>query len=188
MFEKKKVKNVFGLFLLFGSLIVFGCSASENVDPDEYIEEAYSNSEQLAEVEKNGYQMRLMTYDEQYELVRFKKDNSSYQYKGSYISSKPYGQEYINDNGEAYLLVFVDNTLVNADAFTLEVKADDTDSIVLKAENLLENDPYLIKAYRLDSEYKIMETITFYDENGDAIEQSQLVTGAERDSISNEGR
>ena len=33
-----------------------------------------------------------------------------------------------------------------------------------------------------------METITFYDENGDAIEQSQLVTGAERDSISNEGR
>lgn len=188
IFEKKKVKNVFGLFLLFGSLIVFGCSASENVDPDEYIEEAYPNSEQLAEVEKNGYQMRLMTYDEQYELVRFKKDNSSYQYKGSYISSKPYGQEYINDNGEAYLLVFVDNTLVNADAFTLEVKADDTDSIVLKAENLLENDPYLIKAYRLDSEYKTMETITFYDENGDAIEQSQLVTGAERDSISNEGR
>lgn len=84
MFEKRKVKNVFGLFLLFGSLIVFGCSASENVDPDEYIEEAYPNSEQLAEVEKNGYQMRLMTYDEQYELVRFKKDNSSYQYKGSY--------------------------------------------------------------------------------------------------------
>lgn len=83
---------------------------------------------------------------------------------------------------------FVDNTLVNADAFTLEVKADDTDSIVLKAENLLENDPYLIKAYRLDSEYKTMETIIFYDENGDAIEQSQLVTGAERDSISNEGR
>lgn len=188
MFEKRKVKNVFGLFLLFGSLIVFGCSASENVDPDEYIEEAYPNSEQLAEVEKNGYQMRLMTYDEQYELVRFKKDNSSYQYKGSYISSKPYGQEYINDNGEAYLLVFVDNTLVNADAFTLEVKADDTDSIVLKAENLLENDPYLIKAYRLDSEYKTMETIIFYDENGDAIKQSQLVTGAERDSISNEGR
>ena len=188
MFEKRKVKNVFGLFLLFGSLIVFGCSASENVDPDEYIEEAYPNSEQLAEVEKNGYQMRLMTYDEQYELVRFKKDNSSYQYKGSYISSKPYGLEYINDNGEAYLLVFVDNTLVNADAFTLEVKADDTDSIVLKAENLLENDPYLIKAYRLDSEYKTMETITFYDENGDAIKQSQLVTGAERDSISNEGR
>ena len=70
----------------------------------------------------------------------------------------------------------------------MEVKADDTDSIVLKAENLLENDLYLIKAYRLDSEYKTMETITFYDENGDVIEQSQLVTGAERDSISNEGR
>lgn len=70
----------------------------------------------------------------------------------------------------------------------MEIKADDTDSIVLKAENLLENDPYLIKVYRLDSEYKTMETITFYDENGDVIEQSQLVTGAERDSISNEGR
>ena len=96
-------------------------------------EEVYPNSEQLAEVEKNGYQMRLMTYDEQYELVRFKKDNSSYQVtKRSYISSKPNGQEYINDNGEAYLLVFVDNTLVNADAFTLEIKADDTDSIVFE--------------------------------------------------------
>ena len=62
--------------------------------------------------------------------------------------------------------------MIEADEYTLEMRASETDSMLLKAENLLGNEPYLIKVYHLPGEYQTMEPMTFYDENGDIIYES----------------
>ena len=42
-----------------------------------------------------------------------------------------------NDAG-VYVTVVIDNTMIEADEYTLEMRASETDSMLLKAENLLE--------------------------------------------------
>lgn len=159
---------------LISLFFISGCSQSDKVDPDDFIKESYQNGQQLAMIETENQQLRLMTYDNQYELVKFKKVGDSYQYNGGYITKKPYIQNLIKDNDDVYVTVVIDNTIVEADSYTLEMKASETDSIILKAQNLLKNEPYLIKSYLLPSEYDLMELITFYDKNGDTISTDDL--------------
>ena len=178
-------KEFFYAISLLFMLFIFGCSSSDKIDPDEWIKESYQNSQQLAMIDTEDRQLRLMTYDDQYELVEFRKEGDSYRYDGGYITQKPYIQRCeINDDG-CYVTVVIDNTIVEADAYALEMRASETDSMLLKAENLLENEPYLIKVYHLPDEYDTMAPITFYDADGEAMPIEDIVGDIDDNSIGN---
>ena len=174
----------YALSLLF-MLFTFGCSSSDKIDPDEWIKESYQNSQQLAMIDTEDRQLRLMTYDDQYELVEFRKEGDSYRYDGGYITQKPYIQRRETNDDGCYVTVVIDNTIVEADAYALEMRASETDSMLLKAENLLENEPYLIKVYHLPDEYDTMAPITFYDADGEAMPIEDIVGDIDDNSIGN---
>ena len=56
------------------------------------IKEFGQDAQQLAMVEIEDRQLRLMTYDDQYELVELRKEGDAYRYDGGYITQKPYIQ------------------------------------------------------------------------------------------------
>ena len=158
-------KRFFYAVSLIFVFFVSGCTNSDKVDPDEVIKEFGQDAQQLAMVEIEDRQLRLMTYDDQYELVEFRKEGDAYRYDGGYITQKPYIQRCETNDAGVYVTVVIDNTMIEADEYTLEMRASETDSMLLKAENLLGNEPYLIKVYHLPGEYQTMEPMTFYDEN-----------------------
>lgn len=180
------MKNKILIFSVLFLLILSGCSNTDKVDPDEYIKESYPNGEQLAMTETDDQQVRLIRYNDQYEMVVFFKDGESYQFQTSQVTKKPYAQHYLKNNDDVYITLFIDNTLINADSFTLEVKSTDTDSVILHSNNLLKLDSYIVKAYHLDKEYSTMEPITLYDENGEVIPAELIIKDDESNYISND--
>lgn len=178
-------RRFFYVISLVFIFFISGCSKSDSIDPDEFIKESYQDSEQLAMIETENQQLRLMRYDDQYELVEFRKDGNSYRYDGGYITQKPYIQRSETNDDVCYVTVVIDNTIVEADEYTLEIRASETDSILLKAEDLLNNEPYLIKVYHLPSEYHTMESITFYDVNGNTIPLEDITSDIDSNTIGN---
>lgn len=178
-------KRFFYAVSLIFVFFVSGCTNSDKVDPDEVIKEFGQDAQQLAMVEIEDRQLRLMTYDDQYELVEFRKEGDAYRYDGGYITQKPYIQRCETNDAGVYVTVVIDNTMIEADEYTLEMRASETDSMLLKAENLLGNEPYLIKVYHLPGEYQTMEPMTFYDENGYIIPIEDITGDIDSNMIGN---
>lgn len=149
------------------------------------IKEFGQDAQQLAMVEIEDRQLRLMTYDDQYELVEFRKEGDAYRYDGGYITQNRIFNVVRQMMLASMVTVVIDNTMIEADEYTLEMRASETDSMLLKAENLLGNEPYLIKVYHLPSEYQTMEPMTFYDENGDIIPIEDITGDIDSNMIGN---
>ncbi len=77
-------KRFFYAVSLIFVFFVSGRTNSDKVDPDEVIKEFGQDAQQLAMVEIEDRQLRLMTYDDQYELVEFRKEGDAYRYDGGY--------------------------------------------------------------------------------------------------------
>ena len=160
------------LCLLF---ILTGCSKNEKIDPNEYIQSVYPEYEQLAKLENPTEQMILLKSQDSYELVQFKKKGNSFTYNGGHITNSPYGLKSIKAEGKLYIIVFIDNTVVKADRFSIQLTASDKDEyLILSCPNLLKNDKYIIKSYVMSVAYDEAKSIMFYDKKGTLIPEERI--------------
>jgi hypothetical protein len=155
--------------------ILTSCSKNEKIDPDEYIQSVYSEYEQLAKLENPTEQMILLKSQDSYELVQFKKKGNSFTYNGGHITNAPYGLKSIKAEGKLYIIVFIDNTVVKADRFPIQLTASDKDEyLILSCPDLLKQDKYMIKLYVMNVAYDEAKFIKFYDKKGTLIPEEHI--------------
>ena len=155
--------------------ILTSCSKNEKIDPDEYIQSVYSEYEQLAKLENPTEQMILLKSQDSYELVQFKKKGNSFTYNGGHITNAPYGLKSIKAEGKLYIIVFIDNTVVKADRFSIQLTASDKDEyLILSCPDLLKQDKYMIKLYVMNVAYDEAKFIKFYDKKGTLIPEEHI--------------
>lgn len=155
--------------------ILTSCSKNEKIDPDEYIQSVYSEYEQLAKLENPTEQMILLKSQDSYELVQFKKKGNSFTYNGGHITNAPYGLKSIKAEGKLYIIVFIDNTVVKADRFSIQLTASDKDEyLILSCPDLLKQDKYMIKLYVMNVAYDVAKFIKFYDKKGTLIPEEHI--------------
>lgn len=155
--------------------ILTSCSKNEKIDPDEYIQSVYSEYEQLAKLENPTEQMILLKSQDSYELVQFKKKGNSFTYNGGHITNAPYGLKSIKAEGKLYIIVFIDNTVVKADRFPIQLTASDKDEyLILSCPDLLKQDKYMIKLYVMNVAYDVAKFIKFYDKKGTLIPEEHI--------------
>lgn len=173
MQNPRKAKIV--MTILFFLSILTSCSKNGKIDPDEYIQSVYPAYEQLAKLEDSTQQMILLKSHDSYELVQFKKKGNSFTYNGGHITNSPYGLKLTKVEGKLYIIVFIDNTVVKADRFSIQLTASDKDEyLTLSCPNLLKNDKYIIKSYVMNIAYDEAKSIMFYDKKGTLIPEERI--------------
>lgn len=155
--------------------VLSGCDYDGIKNPDDYIKSVYPDYEQLTKLDNPDELMILLKSSDSYELVRFKRNGNTFAYNGGHITNAPYALDVLKTEDKLYIIVFLDNTEVKADRFSIQLSASDKEEyITLNCPNLLKHNEYIIKAYEMGLEYDEVKPIEFYDKEGELIPEEAI--------------
>lgn len=149
---------------------------SDAVDPEADIADNFPNHELLSVVEPTHRRIYLLKQRDTYNLLIYKKENSSYTFESAYTTDMPFHLSSKQIDDIVYATVFVDNSIVKAERYEFDLSSanDVQDKITISLDGLTQLDTYTIKAYEILPPYTAPSSLRLYDENGNSIDAGKF--------------